>query len=73
LALLRAVDPAEAEAFWVLVVQDFDGVAVEDAYHRTGDITRPAVGREKQNKKGWKSQLFSHRPTVIVHSPVPLT
>ena len=31
LALLRAVDPAEADTFRVLVVEDFDGVAVEDA------------------------------------------
>jgi hypothetical protein len=30
LALLRAVDPAEANAFRVVVVQDFDGVAVEE-------------------------------------------
>jgi hypothetical protein len=31
LAFLRAVDPAEANAFRVLVVQDFDRVAVEDS------------------------------------------
>jgi hypothetical protein len=30
LALLRTVDTAEADAFGVLVVEDFDGVAVED-------------------------------------------
>jgi len=30
LALLRAVDAAEADAFSALVVQDFEGVAVED-------------------------------------------
>jgi hypothetical protein len=30
LALLRAVDPAESYAFRVLVVQAFEGVAVED-------------------------------------------
>jgi len=30
LAFLRAVDPAEADTFRVLVVQDFEGVAVED-------------------------------------------
>ena len=31
LAFLRAVNAAEADAFRVLVVQNFDGVAVEDA------------------------------------------
>jgi hypothetical protein len=30
LAFRRAVDPAEADRFRVLVVQDFEGVAVED-------------------------------------------
>ena len=30
LALLRAVDPAEADAFRALVVQDLYGVAIED-------------------------------------------
>jgi hypothetical protein len=28
LAFLRAVDAAETDAFWALIVQDFDGVAV---------------------------------------------
>jgi hypothetical protein len=31
LAFLRTVDPTESDTFRVLVVQDFDGVAVEDA------------------------------------------
>ncbi|MGH7181827.1 MAG: hypothetical protein ACREJN_07615 [Nitrospiraceae bacterium] len=30
LALLRAVDTAQTDAFSVLIEQDFDGVAVED-------------------------------------------
>jgi hypothetical protein len=30
LAFLRAVDATEADTFGALVVQDFDGVAVED-------------------------------------------
>jgi hypothetical protein len=38
LALLRAVDAAEADAFRVLVVQDFDGVAVEDGDDGAGEI-----------------------------------
>jgi hypothetical protein len=31
LVFLKAVDPAEADAFSMLVVQNFDGVAIEDA------------------------------------------
>jgi hypothetical protein len=30
LAFLRTVDPAEADAFSVVVVQDFNSVAIED-------------------------------------------
>ena len=30
LVFLRAIDPAEADAFRVLVVEDFEGIAVED-------------------------------------------
>jgi len=33
LALLRAVDPTEADAFSVVAVQDFDGVAVDHSYN----------------------------------------
>jgi hypothetical protein len=30
LALLRAIDPAEADALWVVIVQDVERVSVED-------------------------------------------
>ena len=35
---LRAVDPAEAYAFSAAVVQDFDGVAVEDGDDRAREV-----------------------------------
>ena len=38
LSLLRAVDAAEADAFSVVVVQDFDGVTVEDGYNLAGEV-----------------------------------
>jgi hypothetical protein len=37
LALLRAVDAAQADAFMVSVVEDFEGVAVVDADDGAGD------------------------------------
>jgi len=40
LALFWAVDPAEADAFRVLVVQDFEGVAVEDSDDGAGEVRR---------------------------------
>lgn len=48
LAFLRAVDAAEANAFRVLVVQDFDGVSVEDRDDGAGEVAVEArVGRMK--------------------------
>jgi hypothetical protein len=38
LALLRAIDPAETDAFSAVVVQNFDGVAVEDADDLPGEV-----------------------------------
>jgi hypothetical protein len=47
--LLRAVDAAETDAFGVVVVQDFDSVAVEDA--GLGPVKSAAlVGFSKQRK-----------------------
>ena len=40
LALLRTVDAAEADAFRALVVQDFEGVAVEDGDDGAGEVPR---------------------------------
>lgn len=37
LGFLRAVDAAEADAFWALVVQDCEGIAVEDNYGFRGE------------------------------------
>ncbi|MGH7146773.1 MAG: hypothetical protein ACREIJ_02590 [Nitrospiraceae bacterium] len=37
-AMLRAVDAAEADALRVVVVQDFDGVAVENANDGAGEV-----------------------------------
>ena len=38
LAVVRAVDTAEADTFRVLVVEDFDGVAVEDGDDGAGEV-----------------------------------
>jgi hypothetical protein len=35
---LGAVDGVEADSLSVLLVQDLDGVAVEDGNNRTGDV-----------------------------------
>lgn len=40
MALLRAVDPVEADAFRVVVVQDFEGVAVEDGGDGADEVQR---------------------------------
>jgi hypothetical protein len=40
LALLWVVDAAETDTFGVLVVQNFDGVAVEDRDDGAGEVQR---------------------------------
>lgn len=39
LPLLRAVDAMESNAFGVLVVQNFDGIAVEDGDDLAGEVS----------------------------------
>jgi hypothetical protein len=50
LAFLRAVDPAEANAVRVLVVRDFDGVAVEDGDDGAGEVGERGIGEKKEDE-----------------------
>jgi hypothetical protein len=43
-ALLAAVDAAEADRFGVLVVQDFNGVAVKDGDDGAGEASETEIG-----------------------------
>ena len=47
MAFLRAVDAAEADTLRVGVVQDFDGVAVEDTDYFCGEICRNSDAGKK--------------------------
>ena len=46
MASLRAVDAVEADVFSLAVVQDFDGIAVED-----GDDKAGGVGKSQSRKR----------------------
>jgi hypothetical protein len=48
LAILRAIDAAEADAFRMIVMQDFDGVAVEDRDDGAGK--RVSVNNARKRK-----------------------
>jgi hypothetical protein len=50
-ALLRAVDAAQADAFRVLVVQDFECVAVEDGDDEAGKFCERGIGKKIGEKK----------------------
>ena len=53
LAFLLAVDPAEADAFRVLVVQDFDGVAVEGRDNLAAELASEGrAGKQKREEDG---------------------
>jgi hypothetical protein len=51
LDFLKAIDSAETDAFRVLVVQDFEGVAVEDGDDEAGEICRKSGTGEKEGKE----------------------
>jgi len=51
LAILRAVDAAETDAFRLSIVQEFDGVVVEKCYDRAGEI-----GSNDKREKSAKSK-----------------
>jgi hypothetical protein len=51
LAFLRAVGAAEANTLRALVVQDFDGVAVEDGNDTAGEVGERGIGINKENEK----------------------
>jgi hypothetical protein len=50
LAFLRAVDPAEADPFGVLVVQNFEGIAVEDGDDGAGEVGKRGIGTNKEDE-----------------------
>lgn len=49
LLFLRTIDAAEADAFRVLVVQDFEGVAVEDGDDGAGEVGGIGLGSRCEN------------------------
>ena len=50
LAFLRTVDAAESDTFRVVVVQDFDGVAVEDGHDLAGEIGKGCRGCQEEQR-----------------------
>jgi hypothetical protein len=60
LALLRAIDPAETDAFSLLVVEDFDRVAVNYPDYSSGEVGGKSVeGAEKPCNKESLGKNFS--------------
>jgi len=50
LAFLRAIDATAANAFGVVVVQNFEGVAVEDGDDGTGEVGERGIGKKKEDE-----------------------
>jgi hypothetical protein len=46
LAFLRAVYAAQTDAFRVTIVQDLDGVAVEDGHDGAGEVSEAGIGKK---------------------------
>ena len=64
---LRAVDAAESDTFRVLVVQDFDGVAVEDGDDGAGEVSSERetcsthAGKDYE-ERSWQEEASFGRP-----------
>ena len=50
LAILRAVDAAEADAFSMVAVQYFDGVAVEGRKDGASEVSERGIGEKKEDE-----------------------
>jgi hypothetical protein len=46
----RPIDSPETDTFRVLVVQHFEGVVVEDAEDRAGEISKRGIGKKIEDK-----------------------
>ena len=50
LALLRAVDAVKADTFSLLVVQDFEGVAIEGRKDGASEVSERGIGEKKEDE-----------------------
>jgi hypothetical protein len=57
-----AVDPVEADTFGVLVVQDFDCVAVEDRDDLAGEISNGSGGAEQEQEIAESKEICASPP-----------
>jgi hypothetical protein len=62
LALLWAVDPAEADAFSFVVAHNFDGVAVEDGDDGAGEVSNGSGGAEQEQEIAESKDICSSPP-----------
>jgi len=49
LAFLRAVDATEPDTFRALVVENFNGVAVQNGDDGTGEVGERGIGKQKED------------------------
>jgi len=59
-AFLRAVDATETDAFRVLVVQDFDGVAIEDGDDGAGKLCSEHTSLKEDTADGKQGSVHEH-------------
>ncbi len=62
LALLRAVDPAQADAFRVSVVEDFEDIAVEDPDDEAREVSNGSGGGEQEQERAESKDMCSSPP-----------
>jgi hypothetical protein len=62
LTLLWAVNPAEADTLRALAVQNFDGVAVEDANDGAGEVGNGSERAEQEQERAESKDINSSPP-----------
>jgi hypothetical protein len=62
LALLGAVDAAQADAFRVSVMEDFEGIAVEDPDDEAREVSNGSGWGDQEQEKAERKDMCSSSP-----------
>jgi hypothetical protein len=62
LAFLRAINTTQADTFGAVVVQDFDGVAIEDGDDEAGEVSNGSGGGEQEQERTESKDTYSSQP-----------
>jgi hypothetical protein len=62
LTFLWAINATQADTFGAVVVQDFDGVAVENGYDEAREVSNGSGGAEQEQERAESKDMWSSPP-----------